>query len=149
MPVHAHAELAFAHDFRGIVWTVNLKSKPFAVEATSLGGAPDCLNIRDRLVLGFSDPCFLLSFNVFGLDARGSPLPSACARAGELGSRHVAMKCESLPGEWGAGETKWGGGVSSGSIPLHLAVTVLLHPLVLSFPISLPQLPIPRTQPAY
>lgn len=132
------------------MWTVDLKSKPFAVEATSLGGAPDCLNIRDRLVLGFSDPCFLLSFNVFGLDARGSPLPSACARAGELGSRHVAMKCESLPGEWGAGETKWGGGVSSGSIPLHLAVTVLLHPLVLSFPISLPQLPLPRrTQPAY
>ena len=75
---------------------MDLKSRPLAVEAASLGGAPDCLTIRDRLVLGFSDPCFLLSFNAFGLEARAS----AHARAGELGSRHVAMKYEPLPGEW-------------------------------------------------
>lgn len=50
----------------------------------------------------------------------------------------------------GAGETKWGGGASPGSVPLHLAATVLLHPLILSFPISLSQFPLPRrTQPAY
>jgi len=67
-----HTQLAFAHDFRGIMWTVDLKSRPLAVEAASLGGAPDCLTIRDRLVLGFSDPCFLLSFNAFGLEARAS-----------------------------------------------------------------------------
>ena len=58
------------------------------------------------------------------------------------------------PARWvvtcrGAGETNWGGGASPGSVPLHLAATVLLHPLVLSFPISLSQLPLPRTQPAY
>lgn len=82
------------------MWTVGLKSRPLAVEVASLDGAPDCLTITDRLVLGFSDPCFLLSFNAFGLEARGSPLPSACARAGELGSRLVAMICEPLPGEW-------------------------------------------------
>ena len=50
----------------------------------------------------------------------------------------------------GAGGTEWGRGASPVSVLLCPAATVLLHPLVLSFPISLSQLPLPRrTQPAY